>query len=413
MATIPKQSTTTFVPINERLNPQKPPRFALFEFGFRPFFLLSVLFAVIHLLLWVFIYLGKFPLPTGSLTLTPFLWHGHEMVFGYSYGIVIGFLLTAVTNWTGEKTLVRRPLFIMTLLWLTARIGFFIGGTGFMVAAIADVSLSIWVLYEFTRPVVIANNRRQWGFVGKLALLSLSNTLFYLGLFGILSHGMYQGVYLGFYLILAIVLVMGRRVIPFFTRRALGLSEDLKNPKWLDHASLVGFTAFCLWDTFFSTVWGLGILSLVLCLLYGLRLLNWYRAAVFRHPLIWVLWLSNAIICLGFLLKGFSGYLSFSPFLALHAFAVGGIGVMTVGMMARVSLGHTGRNVFSPPKLITPLFILMVLAVLARVAMPILLPELYTVWIMVSATLWVLASIIFLSLYGNILIRPRADGKPG
>lgn len=413
MAKIPKQSTTTFVPINERLNSQKPPRFALFEFAFRPFFLLSVLFASIHLLLWVFIYLGKFPLPTGSLMLTPFLWHGHEMVFGYSYGIVIGFLLTAVTNWTGEKTLVRRPLFVMTLLWLSARLGFLIGGGGFIIAAIADICLSVWVLYEFTRPVIIADNRRQWGFVGKLALLSMANILFYLGLFGFSFQGMHQGVYLGFYLIIAIILVMGRRVIPFFTQRALKLTENLKNPKWLDQTSLIGFTAFCLWDVFFFTVQGLAILAFILFFLYGLRLLNWYRVAVFRHPLIWVLWLSNALICLGFLLKGLSFYLDLSPFLALHTFAVGGIGVMTVGMMARVSLGHTGRNVFSPPKLITPLFILMVLATVARVAMPVLLPDLYTIWIMVSVTLWVLASVIFLGIYGTILIRPRADGKPG
>lgn len=415
----PKQAPTgtpVFINIGEQnLNKTKLPRFSLFEFAFRPFFLFSVLFGMVHLLLWVMVYLGKIPMPTGSPTLTPFLWHGHEMVFGYGYGVIIGFLLTAVTNWTGQKTLIRLPLILMTLTWLSARIAFFIGDGAFIIAAIADIVLSLWVLYEFTRPVFIAKNHRQWGFVSKLALLFIANVLCYLGLFGVLPNGMHQGVYLGLYLVLAIIMVMGRRVIPFFTKRALGLKEDLKNPPWLDRTSLVGFTVFCAWDTFFPAYMpiGLAVLAFALFILYGIRLFNWYGKGLFKHPLIWVLWLSNGLICIGFFLKGLSLFSGFSPFLALHTFAVGGIGIITVGMMARVSLGHTGRSVFDPPKLLTALFILMILAVFCRVALPLILPNLYAIWIMVSATLWALASLLFLLIYSKILIRPRADEKAG
>lgn len=411
----PQSTSPTLIHINETLPYKHLPRFALFEFAFRPFFLFAVLFSLIHLLLWVMIWLGKVSIPTLPIitTLTPFLWHGHEMVFGYGYGVIIGFLLTAVTNWTGQKTPIRLPLALMFTLWLIARIGFITGGYGFIVAVVSESALGIWVLWAFTAPVIISGNQRQWGFVGKLALFIVANGLFYLGIFGVLSNAGHHGVFLGLYLVLAVVMVMGRRVIPFFTKRALGLSGDIANPRWLDLSSLVLFTLFCLWDVFFTPNQVLGYLSLGLFILYSIRLFNWYQSGLFKHTLIWVLWVANAILFSGFLLKALSIFMGLNPFLAIHAFALGGVGVMTFGMMSRVSLGHTGRNVFKPSRLLIVIFLLLVLTAVVRVILPLFWVEYYRYWIMISATLWVIAGLIFLIIYTPILIRPRADGKPG
>ncbi len=282
-----------FIQINN-LNDKPLPAFSLFEFAFRPFFLFAALFSIVHLLLWVLVWLGKIQLTLPAAGLSPFLWHGHEMIFGYGLAIVIGFLLTAVTNWTGQKTMIRTPLMLFFCLWLVARIAFFIGGYGFYVAAIADITVALWFLVDFTRPVLQTRNHRQYGFIGKIISLIFANGLFYLDILGMLPHsisqGASQGVYLGLYLLLAIVLVMGRRVFPFFTKRALGLQNDLKNPRWLDLSSITLFTIFCLWDVFFTANSYLALLSVILFFLYGLRLVNWYAQGLFKHPLIWVLW---------------------------------------------------------------------------------------------------------------------------
>ncbi len=414
----PPSGKASFVNIQElNINPKPLPPFSLFEFAFRPFFLLAGFFSIVHLPLWILVWLGKITpgLSIGTGAVTPFLWHAHEMIFGYSYAVIIGFLLTAVTNWTGQKTLIRKPLILMVLTWGIARIAFLFGGSAFFIAAVADSLLSIWFVVEFTRPVIIGKNQRQWGFVGKLIALFVANALFYAGLFGDIDNGLHYGVYLGLYLVLAIVMVMGRRVIPFFTQRALRLSQDISNPRWLDNSSLVLFSVFAVWDTFFPYRYQpiLAGLSLALFCLYAVRLFNWYQKQLFQHPLIWVLWLASAILYSGFFLKALAGWGWVNPYLAVHAFALGGIGVMTVGMMARVGLGHTGRSVFQPPRGLPILFIFMILAAVIRVLMPILLPDLYHLWIMTSATFWILSVLLFLVIYTPILVRPRADGKAG
>ncbi len=412
----PKKGHSTFISINDISTPKnKAPHFALFTLAFRPFFLLACVFSIVHLLAWIMVWLGKLNIdfPSTAASMTSFLWHGHEMVFGYSYGVVIGFLLTAVVNWTGEKTLSGTPLALMAGTWLLARIAFFVGGSGFFIAAVADLILSIWFAIEFTRPVVLTKNHRQSGFVSKLISLVIANGLFYLGLFGIIPNGERYGVYLGLYLILAIVLVMGRRVIPFFTKRALGLSEDLQNPKWLDITSIILFTIFAVWDTFYTPNDTLAILSLTLFALYNIRLYNWYQKGIFEHPLIWVLWLAVSIFNLGFLFKALAILGLVYPYLFIHAFALGGIGLMTLGMMARVSLGHTGRSVFDPPKILTPIFLIMVAAISIRVILPLSLMSQYKILIMISVTLWAIAFGLFLSRYASMLVKSRVDEKLG
>jgi uncharacterized protein involved in response to NO len=134
---------------------------------------------------------------------------------------------------------------------------------------------------------------------------------------------------------------------------------------------------------------------------------------LWKRPLLWILYLAYAAIIAGFVLKTAAYVGGLSATLAVHAFAVGGIGLMTLGMMSRVALGHTGRDVLAPPAALRPTFLLLVAALLVRVLLPVLMPSHYALWIVLSQGLWVLAFVLFLLVYTPVLTRPRVDGLDG
>ena len=154
-------------------------------------------------------------------------------------------------------------------------------------------------------------------------------------------------------------------------------------------------------------------LSLVLFLIHTQRLRDWHTPGIWRKPLLWSLYVGYGFLVLGFLMKALSVWWGISPFLALHAFAYGGIGLTTLGMMSRVALGHTGRSVFDPPRLLAPAFTLIVVGALIRVVVPIFDAFDYRLWIAASQVLWVVGFGAFAAVYIPILIRPRVDGRRG
>jgi uncharacterized protein involved in response to NO len=156
-----------------------------------------------------------------------------------------------------------------------------------------------------------------------------------------------------------------------------------------------------------------GWLSLGLLGLHAVRLYDWHTPGIWKKPLLWSLYLSYVFITFAFLLKVLSVWQGLSPYLVVHAFGVGGLGLMTVGMMSRVALGHTGRNVFDPPRVLTPLFSVIVLAMLARVMLPVIDSAHYTLWIGLSQALWMLGFAVFSAVYIPLLVQPRVDGRPG
>ncbi len=401
--------------INQILNKkQNNPQFALFEFAFRPFFLFPVIFAIVHITLWLFIYSGKFSLGLNSIS--SFLWHGHEMVFGYVSAVIIGFLLTAVTNWTGKMTMTGKQLMLLFSLWLVARIMFMVPGeTAFIVAMACDLLFLTLALVDFIKPIIETKNKRQFGFIAKLVIIFIANVLFYLGAFGILENGMHYGVYLGFYIALSIVFALGRRVIPFFISRGINPAKEIQNPKWIDSSSLVLIGVFSVYDTFFTADKILAAISLVLFIVHSVRLYNWHRKAIWGNSLLWILWVSYLFLTLGFLLKFISALKPdlVNPFLALHCFSYAGIGLITIGMMARVTLGHTGRSIYNPPKLVKPAFIILIIGSFFRVIAPIIIPASHNIFIHISVTLWILAFLLFVFSYAKMLISQRIDGKKG
>ncbi len=387
-------------------------RFALFELGFRPFFLLASLFSIVATAIWMASYTFGWVLPVSNIT--PIAWHGHEMVFGYSTAIIAGFLLTAVQNWTGEQTIKGLSLSLLALVWLLARtLPLFNSALLFEWAVIFDLLFLLGLTLAVIHPIVKVKQWRQLLIVSILVMLLAANVLYYLGVFHILNQGISWGLFSGVYLIMALIFTLARRVMPFFIERGVGYQVELKNWPLIDSTSLLFLVGLWLVDVFFKQTVFITLFAIALATIHSIRLWGWYTKGIWQKPLLWVLFLSYGLFILGFILKAINYFSLYSTSIPLHAFTYGGIGMMTLGMIARVSLGHTGRDVHQPPKILSWIFICLFFGTLIRVVIPILFPGAYLYLIGLSQILWITAFTLFLYHYFLILILPRADGKPG
>ena len=392
----------------EANTPAKP--FALLNLGFRPFFLAAGGFAAVAMLVWMGIYVYGWQLqPFGSAQ----TWHAHEMVFGYTLAVIAGFLLTAVKNWTNIQTPYDISLLTIFLLWLTARVLPFFSQLEMQTLALVD-NLFILVLFaSVAYPIV---KTRQWQHAMILVILLLlltSNVVFYAGLLGLVESGVFLGLYSGLYLVIGLIFLMGRRVIPFFIEKGVDETVQLTNYKWLDIISPLVFLGFWFADLFVAIPSLVTALATILFVLHAIRMVGWHTPGIWNKPLLWSIYLAYGALTLGFALKALGPSLGISPFIALHAFAVGGIGMMTLGMMARVALGHTGRNVFEPPKILGIIFALLLVAAVVRVLLPMLIPAEYVLWVGVSQVFWITAYATFFLFYFPLLCKPRIDGRFG
>ena len=393
-------------------NPPGSHKYAFFHLGFRPLFLGGSALALISALLWFGYY--SFGLKIIPTTVPPAWWHAHEMIFGYSLAIVGGFLLTAAKNWTGIQTLTGIPLFLLFLLWLLARLSFqFADADMLWTVALLDILFNSYLTAAIAYPIIKARQSNNFGLASKILLLTLSNIVFYLGATGVWNEGLRVGIYAGLYLILAVVLTLGRRVIPFFIENGVPEKVTLKNSKWVDISSLVLFFLFMISDIIYRTSMLTAGLALIQVPLHAFRLLGWYTPGIWKKPLLWILFVAYGFIIAGFLLKALSVFAGTPLQLAVHAFTYGGVAMITIGMMARVTLGHTGRNVFEPPKGLPLLFSLLIAGATARVILPLLMPSHYNLWVTAAFICWILAFANFLYLYAPMLIKARVDGRFG
>lgn len=382
---------------------------ALFNLGFRPFFLGASWFAAVAMLIWLAAY--GFGLNVSRLPAV--IWHGHEMIFGYAAAVLAGFLLTSVRNWTGKPTPTGSHLAIIAGLWLMARVALLIGSDqAIVVACVADTLFMALVIVGVSLPIIAVKQWRQVGIVIKLVLLLCSNLLFYSGQFGYLAEGVYWGLYSGLYMVVALIFVLARRVFPFFVLAATARTVELKNYLWVDRSSLILFFCFWLAAVFFQATLVTAVLAGGLALVHGVRMAGWYTREIWARPLLWVIYLAYGFIILGFIFQATAPWL-FTQNLSLHAFAVGGVGVMTLGMMARVSLGHSGRDVYDPPKGLVVVFGLLICSALTRVLLPNFMPAYYGQLVVAAQVCWLISFTWFVFLYTPILVLPRVDGKPG
>ena len=390
-------------------------RGALLQTGFRPFFLGASLFALLAVALWLGIYRDDWPLAALPYFHLAVNWHAHEMIFGYAMAVVAGFLLTAVRNWTGLQTAQGAKLGLLFSFWLMARIVPLVShDAGAVLIALPDLLFEALLLYYLAVPLYRAGKWPNLIFISsKLLPILLANLVFYLGLAGLIPDGVRYGLLAGLYLILSLMFVMAKRVLPFFIEKGLGDAVRVRNHKVIDISAIFVFILFAISDLIDPYAAFTGLAAALLAVIHSARLVGWYRPGVWRQPLLWVLFLAYTWLIAGFILKVFSVTQGIPATLALHAFAYGGIGLMTVGMMARISLGHTGRNIQQPPRVLVLVFGLLSVGALTRVFVPLLMIVSYRDMIGLSQLLWISAFLLFLVAYLPIFIKPRVDGRAG
>ncbi len=397
------------------LNIQDPPKntpFSLFVLGFRPFFLAAGIFAVISMGMWLAIYELGLTIPLDGLS--NFHWHAHEMIYGFTLAVISGFLLTAIKNWTGVQTIQYRGLQILFLLWLGARTAMLFGTQFIALAALLDIAFNLFLFIAMLQPILKVKQWKQIGIVSKVLLLGIFNTLFYLGMLGFVDSGVYWGIYGGLFLLIAVVLNMGRRVMPFFIERGVGYPVQLKNSKFLDISMLVLFLLFSINEVFIGDLNISSYLAAALFVISLIRLYNWHTPGIWKSSLLWGLYGAFIFITLGFLMFALLPYTTlFSRSIALHAFTVGGIALITVSMMSRVTLGHTGRSVTEPSPWVNVAQWLLLLGVITRVLLPPFMFDYYNLLILLSQCLWIAGFGLFIFVNYPLLTRPRIDGAVG
>lgn len=384
------------------------PRQAVWGLGFRPLFLGGSLFALLAVLLWAGVLAGAIaPSPAGGML----AWHRHEMLYGFAAAIVAGFLLTAVQNWSGVLGLHGRALQGLFLLWLLGRASWFVALPGSLLVLIEGSFLPL-VALALARPIVQRRLRNNYPIVGLVLLIAACQWLTLAGWLRQDELWQRRGVFAGLWLVAAMMTLLGGRVIPFFTRRGLGKMTPAPARPWQDRACLLLSVAVPL--AFVAGLAdtpniGLAVLFGTLFALQATRLLQWHDRGLWRVPLLWSLHLAYAwlaIACLGMAL--WHAGIALNPSLVTHALTVGAMSGLILAMMARVSLGHTGRPL-QVPKSVAWAFALMQLATLARVLLAVFTP----LGVSLAVLCWSLALLLFLQHYLPILLRPRADGMPG
>ena len=379
--------------------------------GFRIFFLGAAVYAVVSMLVWFIVYaLGGHI----SVAMPVSLWHGHEMVFGFTMAVVAGFLLTAVINWTGLPTLSGTPLLFLFLFWIAARIlAFMPESFPAWPMALCNSVFLIFLTVGVTRPIIAKKQWNQSAVLSKVILILLSGIVFY----GAFHHEDFQvqrqTLYFAVYMIVGLIFTVGRRILPFFIERGVGYPVTLRNSRVLDITSMILLVGFSIIDVFYSQPLIVAILSAALVIVHSIRLAGWYTYGIWKKPLLWVLFVGYVFLIMGFVLKFFAVLGAKPDDSALHAFTAGGIGIFTLGMMARVSWGHTGRNISEAPRGLPFIFLPLIAGAIIRVFFPILNGSNYILWIAISQSLWIMAFGIFLFFYFRILISPRPDGKWG
>lgn len=384
----------------------QPLGWPLLRLGFRPFYLGAAAYGMLAIPLWIALLLGQVSL---SLTVPPVLWHAHEMLFGFTVAVIVGFLLTAGKAWTGLDTPRGIVLAGLVGLWLVARIAALIAP--YVVYALLDLLLLPLVAAIFTTVLLRAGNRRNLPLAAILLLLALANGAFHAAVSGIIDIEPVRALHAGLAMIVMIECVIAGRVIPAFTMSVLP-GVRLKVPPLLEKITL-GTTAVAL------ASWVLAppnvITAFVLCvaaLLHAMRLWNWKPLRTRSRPILWVLHLAYAWLPVGLVLLALSqmGVLGVSS--GIHALAVGATGGLIIGMMTRTARGHTGRPL-QVSRLEVTAYLLVASAAITRVVLPLLAPEHLVIWLVAAAAAWGIAFALYLYVFAPWLVAARLDGKDG
>jgi uncharacterized protein involved in response to NO len=378
---------------------------ALFSYGFRPFFLFGALWAALAVTLWLPFLSGSIELPTG---LPPLSWHVHELVYGFVPAIIAGFLLTAVPNWTGRLPVVGKPLAALFALWLAGRAAVLMSAyLGMTVAAIIDAAFLLALGGLIGREIIAAANHRNLRVLAVVAILWAGNVMFHAE--AILDTGTGYGTRTGVAAVILLISLVGGRIIPSFTRNWLVQKRQKELPAPFDRFDMLamGVTAVALLSWIVAPSAALtATLSIAASGINAARLIRWRGHTTAAEPLVLILHAGFAFIPIGFLLLGISIMMPgvVAPAGALHGWTAGAIGIMTLAVMTRASLGHTGQPL-TATRAIQFIYLCAVIAALARVGAAAFLFR--DTMLIVSAAAWVAAFGGFCIVYGPLLLKPR------
>ena len=382
---------------------------ALLRLGFRPFYLLAGIYAAISIPAWTGMYFGLLPMP---VLFPPGWWHAHEMIFGYTAAVITGFLFTAVPNWSGRPTPTGVPLALLAVLWIAGRVLINLDIVPVTITVIVDCAFLFLAAGALFVPIIGARNYRNYGVIAVVLAMACANLGLHLSYMKVISYPPDLTLSLGLNAIILIMVIIGGRVIPFFTANVLQ-GIEIRRGTISDILAIISVVLLLIASAVPLLRSLVPELSIIASILNGWRMRSWRFAMIRQRPILWILHLGYAWIVLGLLLAGLAAWVPAMPRSAfIHAITVGAVGSLTLGMMTRTALGHSGR----PLELARPVvwsYYLISIAAVARILGTIVPANLFKVTIIISVITWSTAFLIFLYVYWPILTRPRADGKPG
>jgi uncharacterized protein involved in response to NO len=395
----------SFFQIDEPPTHTAPRGFALWQLGFRPFYLLASVFAALSIGLWALQFSGWLAAPY----LSGPLWHAHEMLFGFALAVIVGFLFTAGRNWSGRPTPTGGKLAALALLWIAARV---LALTPFgWLSAIANTAFPLAAAVALAIPFFAAGNRRNYFFVGLLVLLSAATLTVHLNQLGVLTLPAWAGIQIALDVVLFILCVMGGRVIPMFTNNGVPGTHAKRQPR-LEQVALGSVLALLATDALQAPPMLLGAVAAIAALAHLARWILWQPWATLRAPLVWVLHLAYAWIPVHLALRACAAAGWIAPSAASHALTVGAVGGLVIGMMTRTARGHTARPLRADWRDVT-CYALVAAAAFVRVLLPLAAPALTMQAVLLSGLLWSAGFALYAASYWNVLTRPRLDGQPG
>lgn len=392
------------IPLQETISKKQTTGQILLSFGFRLFFLLAGLSAVTLIALWL---MGLHGWSAAFASHYGAHWHSHEMLFGYTTAVVAGFLLTAAKNWTGQHTAIGKPLLVLGLCWLAARSLIWVDNALLQWLGVAcDLLLLPLLAYFVARPILAIKQQRNYIFPVLLVVLTLVHFFMHFAFFKNNNVWVLKSLYAVLFVIMTIMVIMACRVVPFFTERGLSLQTPIKRDErhdlWCAMSIAAAGVAYV-----FSVPWLSSILLSVAAIVLLSRIVKWYQQGIWQVPLLWVLHIGMLWLVIGLVLLALQTLpvVSFASMgsSAIHALTVGCIGMMTLGMMSRVSLGHSGRILTVTPVMHLAFMVLNIAAVL-RVFGTWLFHEHYLPMIDISGALWIVAFLLFLWVYAPIFM---------
>ncbi len=389
----------------------EPRGVALFSAGFRPFFLLAALWSAIAVPVWLAAYVHGY----APSAMPAMIWHAHEMIYGYALATVTGFLLTAIPNWTGRLPLRGAPLAALAALWLAGRVALLLSATlGAAATLLIDLAFTAVLMAAVARELVAGRNFRNLPMVAALALLFAGNLLVHLQALDV-AYTAALGNRLGIATLAALIALVGGRIVPSFTRNWLvRMRPDVAppaSPSKLDLVCLVATVAgLAAWAGFPDSPIAFGM-EILAGMAAAIRLSRWRGLATLREPLLVVLHLGYGWLAFGLALLGLNGFFGWLPPSAgMHALTVGAVGTMTLAVLTRASLGHSGRPLTAGAGT-SAIYALVTLAALLRLAAPLAGAQVVLV-ISLAGAAWSAAFALFAALYGPLFLRPRSDSKP-